>query len=162
SITSLLLLCFRETSSPGRDELELWVAHRPHLGQIESFEFRFCTHALTDEKFHEEIKSIGDRENYPHERRATDELSHKLSRVAVEGSGDRSTHAVPTATVVARSVSKEADRNHSPQATRAVHRGCTNRIVNFHDAFNELDAEADQESRDKPDNDSTNWVDKAA
>src|SRR5712691_12145690 len=149
-------------SSTRRDELELRVAHRPHFRQIESFEFRFCAHALTYENVHEEIEDIGDREDNAYECSTADELSHELPRIAVEESGDRSIYSVPTAAVVACPVSEEAEREHSPEAARPVHRDCADRVVNLHHPLNKLDAQANQESRDKSKNHRADWIDKAA
>src|SRR5712691_1320229 len=150
NIPSLFLLSFCGTSSTGQDELELRIANRPHLGQVEPFEFFFRAHSLAHEEMHQGVKGVRDREDHPHERGATDELGHELSRIAVEEPGDRAIHAVPASTVVAGPVSEEADREHTPEAARPVYRDRADRIVNLHHSLNELDTQADQESRDKP------------
>src|SRR5712692_9116170 len=49
NIPSLFLLSFCGTSSTGQDELELRIANRTHLGQVEPFEFFFRAHSLAHE-----------------------------------------------------------------------------------------------------------------
>src|SRR5262245_36447387 len=63
------------------DELELRIAKRAHLRQVETLELRLGADPLADEDVHEPVEDIGDREDDPDQGTAADELRHELARV---------------------------------------------------------------------------------
>src|SRR5216110_1135595 len=71
-------------AEPGRHELELGVAERAHLGQVEPLELDVDAHALADEEVDEGVEDVGEGEDHPHQRAHADQLGHELARVAVE------------------------------------------------------------------------------
>src|SRR2546427_3067061 len=55
-------------AEPGRHELELGVAERAHLGQVEPLELDVDAHALADEEVDEGVEDVGEGEGNPHRR----------------------------------------------------------------------------------------------
>src|SRR5207244_10132440 len=71
-------------AGPGRHQLELGVAERAHLGQVEPLELRVRADALTDEDVDEPVQNVGQREDDAHQRTHADQLGDELARIAVE------------------------------------------------------------------------------
>ena len=87
----------------------------------------------------------------------TNNLRHKLAGISIEQAGYGAGNAVPGAAIVAGSVGKQADGEHTPQSAGAVHRDGADRIVDFEVVFNEGDAEADQNACDKANDGGAQW-----
>src|SRR5262245_20211882 len=104
----------------GGHELELGVAERAHLGQIEPLELGLGAHPLTDEDIDQPVEQVRDGEDDTDEGAAADQLSHELSGVAVEEPGDGAIHPVPAAAVVARPIGEEPEGEDTPEPARAV------------------------------------------
>src|SRR5581483_9113664 len=90
------------------------------------------------------------------------QLGDQLTRVAIEQPGHGTVDAVPAATEIAGAVSEQTYREHSPQAACAVDRNRAHRIVHLHYAFDELDAETNQQPRHESDNRRAYRVDEPA
>src|SRR5438552_9236193 len=149
-------------AEPRGHELELGVAERAHLGQVEPLELDVDAHALADEEVDEGVEDVGEGEDHPHQRAHADQLGHELARVTVEEPRDRAVHSVPAPAVVAGAVREEADAQHAPQAAGPVHRGRAHRIVDLHDPLEELDAQADEHAGREADDGGADGVDEAA
>src|SRR5438046_2354255 len=85
-----------------RHELELRIAERAHLGQVEPLEFDVGADALPDEDVDQGVEDVGEGEDHPYQRTDADQLGHELAGIAVEEPGDRAVDAVPAPAVVAR------------------------------------------------------------
>src|SRR3989441_12384350 len=61
-------------AEPRRHELELGVAERAHLGQVEPLELHVRADALADEDVDEPVADVCNGEDDPHQRAAADQL----------------------------------------------------------------------------------------
>ena len=131
-----------------RFQHELGIAQGTHFGDVQPFEFSRCRDPLPDNGVNRRVRYIGGSENETQQSTYANQLSHQLSRIAVE----QSLNAVGA-------VGEQTDRNYAPQAAGAVNRNRADRIVYSNHAVDELDAQADQHAGRETDNDRAHGVD---
>src|SRR5437762_9592694 len=146
----------------GCHELELGIAERAHLGQVEPLELHVGAHALADEDVDDDVEHVREREGHADQRAHADELRQELPRVAVEEARDGAVDAVPAAAVVARPVGEEAHAEDAPEAASPGYRGRAHGVVDLHHALEELDAQADEHAGREADDRRADRVDEAA
>jgi hypothetical protein len=64
--------------------LKFRISKRAHLGQIETLQFAGRTDALADQSVDQPISEVGNCEDDPYQRRASNDLRDELARVTVE------------------------------------------------------------------------------
>src|SRR5690348_4966190 len=81
-------------TSAFRLQLEFRIADNAHLRQVQTFELRSRSDALSDEPVDQQVEHKAQRKHEPDERNDSDELRHQLPAVvAIEDSCDRARYA---------------------------------------------------------------------